>query len=56
MQDAIDHIHAHGSGHTECIVTEDQEAADRFILGVDSACVFHNASTRFSDGFRCGFI
>ncbi|KAI8476699.1 MAG: Aldehyde/histidinol dehydrogenase [Monoraphidium minutum] len=54
MGDAIDHIHANGSGHTECIVAEDAAAADAFLLGVDSACVFHNASTRFSDGFRLG--
>jgi gamma-glutamyl phosphate reductase len=54
LQQAIDHIHAYGSGHTESIITEDAAAADAFLLGVDSACVFHNASTRFSDGFRCG--
>lgn len=52
MDAAIDHIHKFGSGHTECIITEDAEAAEAFLRGVDSACVFHNASTRFSDGFR----
>jgi gamma-glutamyl phosphate reductase len=56
MEAAIDHIHANGSGHTEVIITEDASAADAFLAGVDSACVFHNASTRFADGFRCAFV
>lgn len=51
---AIDHIHQHGSSHTDCIITEDKEVADIFLRQVDSAAVFHNASTRFCDGFRFG--
>jgi glutamate-5-semialdehyde dehydrogenase len=52
---AIDHIHTHGSSHTESILTEDSKAAERFLREVDAAGVFHNASTRFADGFRYGF-
>ncbi len=52
---AIDHIHAHGSAHTESILTEDAAAAERFLREVDAASVIHNASTRFADGFRYGF-
>ncbi|XP_054780024.1 delta-1-pyrroline-5-carboxylate synthase-like isoform X2 [Prosopis cineraria] len=51
---AIDHIHKHGSAHTDCIVTEDSEVAATFLRQVDSAAVFHNASSRFSDGARFG--
>ena len=51
---AIDYIHAHGSAHTDCIITDDAGAASEFLRRVDSACVFHNCSTRFSDGFRMG--
>lgn len=52
---AIEHIHKHGSSHTESILTEDAMAAERFLREVDAAGVFHNASTRFADGFRYGF-
>jgi glutamate-5-semialdehyde dehydrogenase len=52
---AIEHIHTHGSAHTESILTEDATAAEKFLRDVDAAGVFHNASTRFADGFRYGF-
>jgi len=52
--DAIDHVNTHGSKHTESILTEDEERARAFMRGVDAASVFHNASTRFADGYRYG--
>ena len=52
---AMDHIATHGSHHTDCIVTEDAEAAARFLAQVDSAIVLHNASTQFADGGEFGF-
>ena len=54
LQDAIAFINKVSSGHTESIITDDPQAAQRFLQSVDSASVFHNASTRFSDGFEFG--
>ncbi|GLK85376.1 glutamate-5-semialdehyde dehydrogenase [Ancylobacter defluvii] len=52
---AIDHIETHGSHHTDAILTEDAQAAERFLAEVDSAIVVHNASTQFADGGEFGF-
>ena len=51
---AIEHIHQHGSGHTESIMTQDLERARRFLAEVDASSVMVNASTRFADGFEYG--
>jgi glutamate-5-semialdehyde dehydrogenase len=54
LEDAIDHVNAHGTRHSEAIVTRSEEAAARFAAAVDAAVVYTNASTRFTDGFEFG--
>jgi glutamate-5-semialdehyde dehydrogenase len=53
-EDAIDHVNRYSSGHSEAIVTNDRSAARAFQLGIDSACIYVNASTRFTDGGEFG--
>ena len=55
IEEAIEHINEFSSGHTESIITENEENAKQFMQAVDSAGVYHNVSTRFADGFRYGF-
>lgn len=55
LQEAIDHINEHNTGHSEAIITESYAAANEFLEKVDAACVYVNASTRFTDGFEFGF-
>ena len=55
VDEAIDHINRYNTGHSEAIVTENYTNAERFLNEVDAACVYVNASTRFSDGFEFGF-
>jgi glutamate-5-semialdehyde dehydrogenase len=54
LDEALEHIEKYGSGHSEAIVTEDHSAAARFLNEVDAACVYANASTRFTDGGQFG--
>ena len=55
FDEAIEHINTYSSGHTDAIITENRECANKFMIAIDSAGVYHNASTRFADGFRYGF-
>lgn len=55
VSEAIEHINKYNTKHSECIVTENAEAAEQFLNEVDAACVYVNASTRFTDGFEFGF-
>ena len=55
LDEAIEHINTYGSGHTDCIITQNRENAEKFMNKVDSAGVYWNVSTRFADGFRYGF-
>lgn len=54
-KEAIEHINAHSTNHSEAIITKDGKKAEEFLRSVDSACVYVNTSTRFTDGFQFGF-
>lgn len=55
LDEVLEHIARYGTMHSECIVTEDKAHVERFLQEVDAAAVYHNASTRFTDGFEFGF-
>lgn len=55
VEDAIVHINKYNTKHSEAIITENKENAEKFLQGVDAACVYVNASTRYTDGFEFGF-
>ncbi len=55
LDEAIRFTQRHGSHHSDCIVTQDNDSAERYLREIDSACVYHNASTRFTDGGQFGF-
>jgi glutamate-5-semialdehyde dehydrogenase len=55
VEEAIEHINKYNTGHSESIITKDDVNANKFLDGIDAACVYVNASTRFTDGFEFGF-
>lgn len=55
VEESVNHINEYGSGHTDCIISENTDSVKHFMDRVDSAGVYHNVSTRFADGFRYGF-
>lgn len=55
IDEAIEHINRYNTGHSECIITQDPSHAEQFLNEVDAACVYVNASTRFTDGYEFGF-
>ena len=55
VTEAIEHINKYGTKHSEAIISADEKNANAFLNGVDAAAVYHNASTRFTDGFELGY-
>ncbi|MCH7591040.1 hypothetical protein IIB34_08405 [PVC group bacterium] len=55
LREAIDHINTYGSHHSDAIITRNKKDTDQFFKLVDSACLYVNSSTRFTDGFEFGF-
>ena len=55
IEDAISHINQYNTKHSDAIITQNQENAEKFLREVDAACVYVNAATRFTDGFMFGF-
>ena len=55
VKHAIEHVNKYGSQHSDAIITNDKKEADIFLRSVDSACLYVNASTRFTDGYEFGF-
>ena len=55
IDEAIEHINEHNTKHSESIITKDYDSANKFLDEIDAACVYVNASTRFTDGFEFGF-